>query len=60
MNEDKLHIKTPYVTEKDTSKSEEYIETKQKMIETERYGSGKPQRIVTRVRITHGKDSNRT
>jgi hypothetical protein len=58
MSDDKLHVETPYVTGKDTSTPEEYVETEQKTIETERYGNGKPRRIITRVRIAHGKGSN--
>ena len=59
MSDDKLRIETPYVTGKDTSKSEEYVKTEQEAIETEIYGSGKPQRIITRVRIDHGKSPSR-
>ena len=59
MSDDKLHIETPYVTGKITVKPEEYVETESKAIETERYGSGKPRRIITRVRIDRGKGPNR-
>ena len=59
MSNDKLHVETRYITGKDTSTPEKYIETEQKTIEIEKYGSGKPWRKIIRVRIAHGKGSNR-
>jgi hypothetical protein len=59
MHRDKLHIETPYVTEQQTSRTEEYVDAEPGTVETERYGNRKPRRVITRVRISHGKGPNR-
>lgn len=63
MNKESLRVETSYVTSTQTvsgqTTKDDQVETEQVKVEIEKYGNGKPRRIITRVRITHGKGPNK-
>lgn len=54
MQSKEIQIETDYIKEGSTTAAEPSMPPDPHEIEVEKYGDGKPKRIVIRARITHG------
>ena len=50
----RIQIETDYIEEESTTAAEPSMPPDPQEVEVEKYGDGKPKRIVIRARITHG------